>query len=251
MIRNTVIALSLVTAVATPLAAQQARPAMAAQQAAPKPDPVFDAKLKEALERNPQFIIDAVGKMQQRQRDEQAAQQNAAVGTSRTVLLARQAFGPVIGNEAATTTVAEFLDYRCGYCKRAATIVDKIADEDKNVRFVVVMRPILGPDSETLARFALAAARQGKFRVTHDAIYALPGGSVTDDVLKGVADKVGVDFAKAKIDMTGDAVTAELKKHQAMSEKLGVNGTPYFVTPKSVIPGAPQSEEQLKAAITG
>ena len=49
--------------------------------------------------------------------------------------------------------------------------------------------------------------------------------------------------------MTSDAVVGQLAKHNGISEQMGVGGTPFFVLPHTIIPGAPSSEEQLRAAI--
>lgn len=242
MFRNIAIALAATAAIATPLAAQTA--------SAPT-DPKFLAQLREALKQNPEIIFEAVAIGQAKQRDQQASQQNAAVAQYRPTLFAAKPFGPVLGNPSAKTTVVEFLDYHCGYCKRAAPIIDKTVADDKDVRVIVVMRPILGPGSETMARFALAGNLQGKFQATHDALYDLPNGEVTDEVLKGVATKAGLNFEKAKADMTGDVVEAELKKHREIAEKMNVGGTPFFVTPKTVIPGAPPSQEEFLKAVKG
>lgn len=246
MLRYISIALAATALVSVPLAAQTAKTPS---------DPVFEAKLRATLLAHPEYILEAVNSMQQRQRDQQLTQQNAKISPVRPVLFAREPFGPVIGNPAGKVTAVELLDYACPFCKRAHTLVDKIASEDKNVRFIIVMRPVLGPESETLARFALAAQMQGRFAQAHDALYAKFGDDhqthATDDNLREVAQKAGVDFDRAKRDMTSDTVVKQLAKHQQIADQMGVSGTPFFVTATTVIPGAPQSEEQLKAAIKG
>lgn len=240
MFRNIAIALATTAAIAAPLAAQTAKPPV---------DPKFVAQLREALKQNPEIIFEAAAIGQQKQREAQTAQQNSKVDNVRPVLFAKTAFGPVIGNPAGTKTVVELLDYACPFCKRAHALVDQVADKDKNVRFVIVMRPVLGPESETLARFALAADLQGKFRAAHDALYDKFGDDhathATDENLREVAQKAGVDFDRAKRDMTGDAVVKMLAKHNGISDQMGVSGTPFFAGTKAVIPGAPQSEQQL------
>jgi protein-disulfide isomerase len=243
MFRTIAIALAATTAIAAPLAAQQAKPTV---------DPKFVAQLREALRQNPEIIFEAASIGQQKQRDAQLAEQNSKVANLRPALLAAKPFGPVIGNPAAKNTVVELLDYQCPFCKRAHTLVDKIAKEDTNVRFIILMRPVLGPESETMARFALAANMQGKFAATHDAMYEIFGNhetKPTDENLRAVAQKAGLNFEKAKLDMTSDAVMKELARHNSVAEQMGVNGTPFFLTQGTVIPGAPQSEQQLREAI--
>lgn len=244
MFRKTSVALALVSIAAVPLAAQTATA---------KRDPAFEAKLINAFEADPTLFLRIATRAQEAQRIAQAAEQNARIGDVRPVLLARKPFGPVVGNPAAGNTVVELLDYQCSYCKRAHGLVSKIAKEDRTVRFVIVMRPVLGPDSEVMARFALASDLQGKFEKTHDAMYETFGNSRTkpvDDNLRIVAAKAGLDFERAKRDMTGDAVMKVLAEHTRIADRMGVNGTPFFVTASTVIPGAPSDEDALKKAIS-
>lgn len=226
---------------------------LAAQNATTQVDPKFLEQLRAALDKEPELVLKAAQAAQQRQRDGQLAAQNAKVDNVRATLLGASNFGPVIGNPKGTVVAAELLDYACPFCKRANTLVEGITKADKNVRFVIIMRPVLGPQSETLARFALAASLQGKFAEAHNALYDKFGDDhqtpSTDENLRAVATKAGVDFDRAKKDMTGDTVVALLTKHQQLADQISVNGTPFFVTSKSVIPGAPQNEAQLKAAL--
>lgn len=242
-IRNAIVAMAGITVASTPLAAQTASVQV---------DPNIRAQVVQILKEQPELVLVAAQAAQEKSRNAQQAAQNKRVESSRATLLASSNFGPVLGNPKGTIVAAEFLDYRCGYCKRADPLIKSVTDSNRDTRFVVVMRPVLGPESETLARFALAASLQGKFEQTHHALYEKFGGQpnpANDDNLRAVATQVGVDFDRAKRDMTGDQVVAILDRHQKMAEDLQVNGTPFFVTSKTVIPGAPQSEAQLKEAM--
>merc|ERR1712093_710856 len=109
--------------------------------------------------------------------------------------------GFVIGNPTGSATFIEYLDYRCGYCKRAHGEVNKLIAENPEARVVIVQLPVLGPDSETLARFAIAASMQGKFKQTHDYLYE---NTVSADEagLRSAAQAIGLDWAKVQQDMT-------------------------------------------------
>lgn len=254
MLRKIALLLAATTIVAVPIAAQNAKDGKAMPPAVgpAAADAEFVAKLHSALQQHPEFVLEAAQLAQQKERDRQLAAQNEKVSNLRPVLFAREAYGPVIGNPGAKTTVIELLDYACPFCKRSHDGVDKIADTNKDVRFVILMRPVLGPESEVLARFALAASLQGKFRQAHDALYDKFGDDhqthSTDDNLREVATKAGVDFDRAKRDMTSDAVEKMLQKHAGIADQMGVSGTPFFVTPKGVIPGY-ATEEQLRAEL--
>lgn len=243
MNRNISIMLAAAAVIATPVAAQQA----------PATDPAFEAKLRTVLSEKPEIVMEAINRFQQRQRDDQLSQQNSRVETLRPALFAEKAIGPVIGNPAGKTTVIELLDYACPFCKRAHVVVDKLAAENKDLRFIILMRPVLGPDSEKMARFALAGDLQGKFQEVHDGLYAKFGDDhqhkVSDETLRDVAQKAGIDYERAKVDMDGEAVTKELARHNQLADQMGVNGTPFFVMKNTIIPGAPRDEQQLLSAI--
>lgn len=242
-LRTVIVGLAAVTVASAPLAAQNAPV---------KVDPNIRAQVIQILKNEPELVLIAAQAAQDKQRNAQQAAQNARVEGSRSVLLGAANFGPVLGNPKGKVVAAEFLDYRCGYCKRANPLIESIIAGNKDVRFIAVMRPVLGPDSETLARFALAASLQGKFAQVHHALYEKFGGQpnpANDDNLRAIAAQTGLDFDRAKKDMTGDEVVAILEKHQKMAEQLAVNGTPFFVTEKTVMPGAPRDEAQLKAAL--
>ncbi|MFZ3481753.1 DsbA family protein [Sphingomonas sp. 3-13AW] len=202
-------------------------------------DPEFDAKFRKVLLAHPEWVAETMQAMQARQQQAQTAELSTKAEKIRPMMKLNPAIGPVIGNKAAKFTVAEFLDYNCHFCKQAHAGVDETAKKRQDVRFVILMRPILGPTSEVLARFALAADLQGKFPQVHDALYSVEGRiDATDEGLKKLASTAGLDFAKAKADMDGPQVKKVLDAQVKIAEDLGVNGTPFFVTPTAAYPGA-------------
>lgn len=216
---------------------------VAAAQTAP--DAQFNEKLRQALLANPQFIIDAMNAAQAKQQAAQQAELNSRVGNLRPTLFAKSTPGIVLGNPNGTQNLVEFLDYRCGYCQKMHQPVNDLVNENRNARVILLMRPILGPDSEVLARFALAANLQGKFKAVHDYLYSVQV-KADDAGLAEAARITGVNWAKAKVDMTGPVVSDRLAKNIAIAEQLQVQGTPFFVTPTTVIPGATDKANLLR-----
>ena len=60
------------------------------------------------------------------------------------------------GNPDGDVTIVEFLDYRCGYCKRAHPEVTQLLENDGNIRLVIKEFPILGEESVLASQFALS-----------------------------------------------------------------------------------------------
>lgn len=200
-------------------------------------DEEFMGKLEAALEQRPELVLMAAQRAQQRQRAAEEARMNDMATEVRAELAQAKNPGYVIGNANGSATFIEFLDYRCGYCKRAHDEVEKLIDQNPEARVVLVMRPILGPQSETLARFAMAAGEQGKFKAAHDYLYE-NSVEANDAGLRAAASALGLNWAKVQADMTGSAVTARLAENNRVADALNVTGTPLFVTPNRVIPGA-------------
>lgn len=227
--KKLVLAAAALFSIAAPAVAQQAE------------DPAFTAKLRATLTAHPEIIQEALQAGQQKQQAAQQADLNAKVAPLRKELFA-DSFGPALGNPKGTVRVVEYVDYACPICKTAHESIDNIVKKRPEVRVTVAQRLIFGPDSEKLARFALASDLQGKFPATHDALYDAFGNhhetKPTDEALKAIAAKVGLDYDRAVKDMNGPKVNATFANQTRLADLIGVSGTPFFITSDSVYPGA-------------
>jgi protein-disulfide isomerase len=143
---------------------------------------------------------------------------------------------PSVGPEDADVTIVEFMDYNCGYCKRALPDITKLLDEDKSVRFVFHEMPVLGPTSHTAALWALAAHKQDKYFEYHAALMDHKG-SKTEKELEKLGEQVGLDVAKLKEDAKSEAVNKELMTGMEIARSLGLQGTPAFIVGDQVFRG--------------
>ena len=48
------------------------------------------------------------------------------------------------GDKTSNTTIVEFIDYNCGYCKRNHNIIMEFLKKNNDVRYIVKELPILG-----------------------------------------------------------------------------------------------------------
>jgi protein-disulfide isomerase len=173
---------------------------------------------------------------------EKKLDQSAGEGARQAIAAHRRALfndpaTPVGGNPAGNVTIVEFFDYSCPYCKAVEPTLERLLGRDHNLRFVYKEFPVLGPESVTAARAALAASRQGKYVAFHDAMMTAKG-PLDDERIYRVAGAVGLDLSRLKRDMAAPWVTAELKANMALAAALGVQGTPTFVIGHKIVPGA-------------
>jgi len=186
---------------------------------------------------NPEVLLESVKQHQEAR--EQARQEHAkkAVAVLAKELNADPA-SPVAGNPKGDVTVVEFFDYRCGYCKRVQPVIQKLLEDDKNVKLVFKEFPILGPDSMIAARAALAVwnTDRSKYVAFHDALMA--GRTVNESTVIKLAEKAGIDAAALKKAMADAEIDAALARNFQLAEALNINGTPAFVVGDQLVPGA-------------
>jgi protein-disulfide isomerase len=185
---------------------------------------------------HPEIILESVRTFQERQRAEQIQRGRAAVASRQQELL-RDPASPVGGNPQGDVTVVEFFDYRCGYCRQAAPMLEQLVASDPKLRVVYKELPILGPDSLLGAKAALAAHAQGKYLPFHGALMALNAPLTMAEIL-GLAAQLSLDPAKLQADMNAPATQAAIQKNQALAQALGLSGTPAFIVGSEVVPGA-------------
>jgi protein-disulfide isomerase len=144
---------------------------------------------------------------------------------------------PVAGNVVGNTTLVEFFDYNCPYCRRVAATVTDVVDDDPDLRLVYKEFPILGPGSQFAARAALASRKQAKYVPFHEALMAADGQVGEDGVLE-IASQVGLDVDRLRRDMEDPAIEAAIRRNLELANALGITGTPSFVIGDRVVPGA-------------
>lgn len=144
-----------------------------------------------------------------------------------------------LGNPQGDVTLVEFLDYNCGFCKRA--LGDKLAliKGDPNLKVVVKDYPVLGPASADAARVAIAVRMQdaSKLPEFQHTLLGLQGPADKSRAL-AVAQSLGLDRAKLEADMASPEVSATIDENVQLARALGITGTPSYVVGNQVVIGA-------------
>ena len=202
--------------------------------------------IRDYLQKNPEALLDALQAAKDKMEGE-AHEKAAAVLAARRHEVFDDPDAPVAGNPKGNTSLVEFFDYRCPYCKQVEPSLDALLEEDRQLRFVYKEFPVLGPESVSAARAALAARKQDKYNVMHHALMALKG-NIDEAALFRVASSVGLDVDRLKRDMAAPDIDRMLKANIALAGALDIRGTPGFVIGNEIVPGA-ISLEALKHLI--
>jgi len=205
-------------------AQEQSSPFTAEERAA------LHAEIRAYLLANPDLLMEMIALIE--------AEKQANTAETERALLAEHAdaifddgFSHVAGNPHGSVTMVAFLDYQCGFCRRASPELQALLTADDDLRLIVKELPILGPGSELAARAALATLiTEGgaAYMRLHETLLGLKG-EVTDVSLDRVLADQGLDAAAIRAAMDDPEITRRLDATRALAEQLGIAGTPTFV----------------------
>ncbi|MEM7722298.1 MAG: DsbA family protein [Pseudomonadota bacterium] len=198
----------------------------------------FRAEVRAYLLENPEVLMEAIGILEERQQASAAEAEAMAVAANADLLYNSQ-FDFVDGNPDGDIVVVEFLDYRCGFCRRAHPEVDALIEQDGNIRLVVKEFPILGEESVLASQFAIAtriALGDEAYAMVHDELMEMRG-SVTEGSLRALADDLGYDADAILASMGDPIVEATIQSNRTLAQRLGISGTPSFVFEEQLVRG--------------
>lgn len=209
----------------------------------------FRAEVRAYLMENPEVIMEAVDALREKEANAQAQADVDLVSVNAKAIF-DDGYSWVGGNPDGDITLVEFLDYRCGYCKKAHDEVAKLLKKDGNIRLIVKEFPILGEQSVLASRFAVAVkqvAGDDSYKAMNDALMAFRG-DVTPASLRRMASTFGLDMDAIEAVMDSDAVTQEIAETRALAQRLQITGTPTFVMKDELLRGY-LPYDQMKALL--
>ncbi len=199
--------------------------------------------IHEYIMENPQLILEAVNRYQTREIEAKKAD---ALQRNHDELFKNEK-SPFIGNKSGDVTIVEFFDYNCHYCKDVFFTLKDIAKEDPGVKVIFKDFPILGPTSETAAKWALAAQRQDKYFEFHEKMMSFKGALKNEDIETAAKD-VGMDLGAARSYVDGTDAMMQIERNRALASQMDFNGTPSFIVADEAFSGVPD-KESLKQRI--
>ena len=212
-------------------------------------DAEFGNRVRSYLLENPEVIFEAVAVYEQRNAAAQANMDQAIIAANAETLF-NDGHSWVGGNPDGDITLVEFVDYRCGFCKRAHDELAELLQADGNIRLIVKEFPILGPESELASRFAISVlnlAGDEAYSSAHDTIMR-HDGPITPEYLEGLAQTLELDFEVLVEEMDSEAVNSALVENRALAQRLQITGTPTFVMETEMIRGYVEADTLLQIA---
>ncbi|MEM8731415.1 MAG: DsbA family protein [Pseudomonadota bacterium] len=204
----------------------------------------FGDAIRSYLVENPEVIVEAINVLEARQAEAQVEADFDLVQQYEAALF-DDGFSYVGGNPEGDITLVEFMDYRCGFCRRAHPEVEALLAEDGNVRLIIKEFPILGEASMVASRFAIATKHvvgPEAYKQVHDSLIEF-AGDPTEVALRRIAEGLGLDAGAILDAMDNEAVTQEISTTRALAQALQINGTPTFVLHDELLRGFVPADE--------
>ncbi|WP_281981915.1 DsbA family protein [Thalassorhabdomicrobium marinisediminis] len=198
----------------------------------------FRSEVRAYLLEHPEVLMEAIGVLETRQqeaevmRDEHLAQANAEA-------LTNDGFSHVGGNPDGDITIVEFVDYKCGYCRRAHPEVAELIESDGNIRIITKEFPILGEQSVLASRFAIATkltAGDEAYKQVSDGLMTMRA-DVTEASLTDLAKGFDLDADAILAAMERDEVQDIIAANRALGQRMQITGTPTFVFDDQMVRG--------------
>ncbi|RBW60169.1 MULTISPECIES: DsbA family protein [Ruegeria] len=209
----------------------------------------FGVQVREYLLENPEVIIEAINILEQRNAVAEASADKELVAANADELF-NDGYSWVGGNPDGDITLVEFMDYRCGYCRRAVPEVASLLAEDGNIRLVIKEFPILGDASVLSSRFAVATkhvAGADAYKQVHDALMEF-GGEPSEVSLRRISDGLGLDSDAIIAAMDSEQVTDEIGQTRALAQRMQISGTPSFVLGTEMLRGFLPADQMKQIA---
>ena len=198
----------------------------------------FRAEIRDYLLQNPEVLLEAIAVLEQRQAQAETMQDQAMVMANAAALFESEHDWEG-GNPEGDIVLVEFMDYRCGYCRRAQPDVERLISTDGNIRYIVKEFPILGDESIMASRFAISARQNigdDAYELLHVVLMQMRA-DVTEDSLRRLAESLELDADVIRAGMNAPEVDAVIAANHALAGILQISGTPTFVMNDQMLRG--------------
>ncbi len=180
--------------------------------------------IRDYLVKNPELLLDMQQALETKQREEQRIANLEVIKSAKDDIF-NAAYDGYVGNPDGKTTIVEFYDYNCGYCKRAQEDMLALTAADPDLRFVLKEFPILGPDSTKahVVSMAFRTLMPEKYGDFHNQLLGAPGRASEAAAIK-IAVSLGADEAKLREEMKNPAINDGFREDLRTRQQAGDHG---------------------------
>ena len=198
----------------------------------------LDRLIKKYILENPEIIIEAIEIYQKKQNIKIKDKEKKLLKSLNSEIFDDKN-SYQFGDKNSNTTIVEFVDYNCGYCKKNHNIIMEFLKKNGNIRYIVKELPILGERSLLASKVAVLI-----FLVDGAEVYKKffdflmkHKGQLNFAALKSFANKAGTTIKDFDNKINLKKVNSIILNNISLAKKLSINGTPTFIVENSIIRG--------------
>lgn len=226
------------TSVAGPAAA--ADPPLVAPGQVPLPleGKAFEQRVLQVLKDHPEAVFEALQRQLRKIEQQKSQRREAALAQLQRNPAELIGRSPTLGQGSVRLIV--FSDFQCPYCATAArSLAEFLAKNGSKLSLTYKFYPLvqIHPEALPAARAAWAAEQQGRFWPFHDALFAAQE-RLGEPLYRETARQLGLDLRRFDADRKGPRSLEEIERDRALGDRLGLEGTPYFVVNGEAFSGA-------------
>ncbi len=202
----------------------------------------FGTAVRDYLMANPEVLIESINVLETR-RAAEAVQNDLVLVENNKDAIFNDGHSWVGGNPEGDITLVEFVDYRCGFCRKVNPELEALIKDDGNIRFILKEFPILGEESDLASRFAVSVQQLtdgDTYKQIHDQLMSMRG-PVNLESLTEMATAAKLDAPAIINRMNTEEVSAVLRANRQLAERMGIQGTPTFIIGPEMLRGVPQT----------
>jgi protein-disulfide isomerase len=198
--------------------------------------------IKNWIHKNPEEILNSVNKFisskQQEMAQERQKQAAASIKTKKAEIQDVKYSGVI--NPNGSVTIVKFFDYNCGYCRHVSKMVNKVAKENPNARFILKELPIMGEMSREASKTATAILiiAPNKYLTFYNSL--METGAQNIENIRNAVQKTGIKYSTIEntLRTQGNRIEEILNQNLELAASIGINGTPAFLVEDELMPGA-------------
>ena len=200
--------------------------------------PQFENAVRQYLIENPEVIFEAIENYENR-KIKKAQQIEKKLIKKFSNLLFEDANSFIGGNKTGSITLVGFIDYKCGYCKKAHIEVSELISKNNELKYVIKEYPILGPESVLASKIAIhLLITQGDkiYEEFSDKILKYDGPLSVYSIEK-IIKSIGVTAVNVQSIVDDKKIDLVIKNTQLLASELGIQGTPTYIIGDQIIRG--------------
>lgn len=187
------------------------------------------------IEENPEVVAKALQSLTEKMSKERDNNSKSFIKNNMQKIVSGR---PWLGNPHGSVVIVEFFDYKCTYCKKSNVVLEKILKDYPQAKLVLQPVPVLGKNSESAVKAALAVWKISPKHFEHFHEDLINSPTIDEHSILAVARKNGISTDALTKEMESEEVKKIVNDNLSNARSIGMKGVPTFIVKGELVPGS-------------